>query len=87
LIAEVEKRRENREKIRRDQDIEEMKECSFQPKTNEYNLVPRNPRMNNFGYRSQTPLHERISDLQREKNDNLQRLRIKNEQKQSDLTF
>ena len=29
LIAEVEKRRENREKIKRDQDIEEMKECSF----------------------------------------------------------
>jgi len=29
LIAEVEKRKENREKIKRDLDLEEMKECSF----------------------------------------------------------
>ena len=29
LIAEVEKRKEKREKIKRDTDIEEMKECSF----------------------------------------------------------
>lgn len=29
LIAEVEKRREAREKLKRNLDIEEMKECSF----------------------------------------------------------
>jgi len=32
LIAEVEKRRENREKIKRNLELEEMRECSFQPK-------------------------------------------------------
>ena len=39
------------------------------------------------GFRSQTPIHERIGELQREKNDNIQRLRVKNEQAQKDLTF
>ena len=29
LISEVEKRKENREKIKRNLEIEEMKECSF----------------------------------------------------------
>lgn len=29
LLAEVEKRKENKEKIKRDLDLEEMKECSF----------------------------------------------------------
>ena len=42
LIAEVEKRKENREKIKRDLDLEEMKECSFQPKLKNYNMVHRN---------------------------------------------
>ena len=43
LIKEDEKRRENREKIKRNLEIEEMKECSFQPKTKNYKLVPRAP--------------------------------------------
>ena len=79
LISEVQKRQENREKIKRNLEIEEMKECSFQPKTTQYKLVPRAPKPAG-GYRSQTPIHERIGELQREKNDNLQRLRIQNEQ-------
>jgi hypothetical protein len=33
------------EKIRRKHDIESMKECSFHPKTNEFNLIPKYPRM------------------------------------------
>lgn len=41
LVAEVEKRRENREKMKRNLDMEEMRECSFQPKLNAYALVPR----------------------------------------------
>ena len=41
LIAEVEKRREAREKLKRNLDIEEMKECSFQPQLNDYKLLPK----------------------------------------------
>ena len=55
----------------------EMKECSFQPKLK--NLKS--------GIRSQTPIHERIGDMQREKNDNLQKLKVRTEQEQTDLTF
>ena len=43
LINEVEKRRENREKIKRGMEIEQMKECSFQPQVTDYKLIPRNP--------------------------------------------
>ena len=46
LIAEGEKRKEKREKIKLDTDIEEMKEWSFQPKIKDYNLIPRDPKMN-----------------------------------------
>ena len=63
-----------------------MKECSFQPQVTDYKLIPRNPGKNG-GVRSQTPIHERIGTLQREKNENLQRLRVKNEISQKDLTF
>jgi len=52
LIAEVEKRRETREKLKRNLDIEEMKECSFQPKLNEYKLLPRYPKYGMQGFRS-----------------------------------
>ena len=54
ISHEVEKRRENREKIKRDIDLQEMKECSFQPKIKSNVLG---------GYRSQTPIHERIGDM------------------------
>ena len=60
LIAEVEKRKEAREKLKRNLDIEEMKECSFMPKLNDYNLLPRNPQPNKHSFRSQTPIHERV---------------------------
>ena len=39
------------------------------------------------GFRSQTPIHERIDNIQKDKNENLQRLRVKNELEQKDLTF
>ena len=73
LIAENEKKRENLEKIKRDQELRDMEQCTFQPRLNEYKLVPRNPKMGQGpnAMRSQTPIHERIGDLQREKNENL----------------
>lgn len=89
LIQEVEKRKENREKLKRNKDLEELKECSFHPKITDYKVVPKNPKMGHPQYhvRSQTPIHERIGEIQREKIDNLQRLKVRSEQEQKDLTF
>ena len=63
LIAEAEKKKENLEKAKRKKELEEMKQCTFQPKTNTYKIAPKNPRVHQGGLRSQTPLHERIDEL------------------------
>lgn len=49
LIAEVNKRKENREKLKKNLEIEQMKECSFQPKLSDYKIIPRYPKMNQPG--------------------------------------
>ena len=45
VLIEVEKKRENREKIKRNLDMEEMKECSFKPKLLDYSVLPRYPKV------------------------------------------
>ena len=46
LNAEAERKRENREKIKRVHEIEAMKECSFKPKTNgDVFYLPKYPRL------------------------------------------
>lgn len=65
LVAEVEKRKEHREKLKREKDLQDMKECSFHPNIKDYKIIPRNPKLDRpfAGMRAQTPIHERIGDL------------------------
>ena len=46
-----------------------MKECSFQPKLNNYACIPRYPKMGQQpgALRNQIPLHERVDLVQKEK--------------------
>ena len=64
LISEVNKRKENREKLKKNLEIEQMKECSFQPKLGDYKVIPRYPKMNQPGaLQSQVPIHNRVDDM------------------------
>jgi len=64
LLAQADKKKENREKIKRSMEIESMKECSFTP-----NIMKRPPSSKRLRPaplpREEAPIHERISDLQR----------------------
>jgi len=55
-------------------EIEQMKECSFKPQ-----IYTKKPPAARVQQRSQTPIHERIGELQKEKDEHIQRLRLKNE--------
>ena len=56
-----------------------MQECSFQPRTFKGTV-----NKNKFG---QIPIHERAEQIQKEKNERLQQLRVKAEVEQSDNQF
>lgn len=90
LNNENEKRRMNREKIKRKADIESMKDCTFQPKTNDYNLIPKYPRMGQYpyAYENQLPIQARVDYVMKEKEDKLHRKRMEAEMAQKEeLTF
>ena len=74
-MHEADLRKEKREKLKREIELQEMKECSFKPKlmTNSSSVVNIN-KFNNVA-----PIHERVSILQKEKNEKLQKLRMKAE--------
>lgn len=75
LLHEADLRKEKREKMKREREQEMMKDCSFKPKimSNSQSVV----NVNKFN--TQTPIHERVGELQKEKNEKLQKLRMKNE--------
>lgn len=88
LIAEANRRKENREKIKKNLEIEEMRECSFQPRLGDYKVLPRYPKVGMPGaLHGQVPIHYRIDEMVKTKNDNLHRLRIEHEMAQTELTF
>jgi len=65
-----------------------MKECSFQPKLNDYKILPRYPKMGHPGaLNSQVPIHKRIDEMQKAKDENLHRLKVEHEMAQTELTF
>ena len=76
LMHEADKRKEKREKLKREMDLDVMKECSFKPTI----IQSSHSGVNVNKFNSQAPIHERMSELQKEKNENLQRLRMKSEQ-------
>ena len=75
-MHEADRRRENREKLKREQEMQLMQECSFQPNTYKGSV-----NKNKFG---QVPIHERVDRIQKEKNERLQQLRVKAEVEQTD---
>ena len=79
-MHEADRRRENREKLKREQEMQLMQECSFQPNT----LYGRNSAMVNKNKFGQVPIHERVEQIQKEKNERLQKLRVKAEVEQTD---
>ena len=76
LLHEADRRRENREKLKREQELQLMQECSFQPRTYKGAI-----NKNKFG---QIPIHERVDQMQKEKNERLQQLRVRAEVEQTD---
>jgi len=83
LLHEGDKRKEKREKLKKEAELQQMKDCSFKP-----NLVSSKSQVvNSNKFNSQQPIHERVTSLQREKNERLQRLRMKGEQEDKNLTF
>lgn len=64
MLAEVNKRKENREKLKKNLEIEEMKECSFQPKLGDYKVLPRYPKLSQPGaLQGQVPIHHRVDEM------------------------
>ncbi len=68
LMHEADKRKERREKLKRDRENEQMKDCSFKPK-----LVSNSSQatVNINKLTGQAPIHERVGNLQKEKNERL----------------
>ena len=56
--------------------MEQMKDCSFKPQL----MTASSSVVNINKYNSQAPIHQRVNDLQKEKNEKLQKLRMKSEQ-------
>ncbi|CDW79342.1 UNKNOWN [Stylonychia lemnae] len=83
LMHEADIRKEKREKLKREVEQEQMKDCSFKPQL----MAQSNSVVNVNKFGNQVPIHERVGHLQKEKNEKLQKLRMKSEQEQQDLTF
>lgn len=80
LHAEAKRRAEQRAAAQREHEAQEVEAFPFKPSINpDTDII-----VNTASYR---PIHERIGDLQRAKNDTLQRLRIEAERSDPDLTF
>jgi len=83
LTYEADRRREKREKLKREQENEQLKACSFQPQ-----LVSKSTsNLNAHKAHQQVPIYERVENLQREKNEKLMKLRMQNEAEEKNTTF
>eukprot|EP00347_Sterkiella_histriomuscorum_P013421 403364769 len=83
LMHEADIRKEKREKLKREHEQQLMKDCSFKPQL----MTTSSSVVNINKFSNQLPIHERVNHLQKEKNEKLQKLRMKSEQDQQDLTF
>ena len=83
-MHEADVRKERREKLKRELEQQQMKDCSFKPQL----MTTSSSVVNINKFSNVAPIHERVTSLQKEKNEKLQKLRMKSEQDQSDnLTF
>ena len=81
LLTDASKRIENIRNGYRDKAQRELKECTFQPDTSLSSKNVRGPRT------TERPIYERAKDIQREREESLQRKRMEAEQKDTNLTF
>ena len=58
-MHEADRRKEKREKLKREMDMEMMKNCSFKPKL----MNNSNSTVNTNKFNSQAPIHERVGEL------------------------
>lgn len=66
-MHEADLRKEKREKLKRELEMEQMKDCSFKPQ-----LISNNSGIVNIQkFNTMAPIHERVNDLQKEKNEKL----------------
>jgi hypothetical protein len=59
LMHEADLRKEKREKMKKEREMEMMKECSFKPRM----MTTSTSVVNINKYNSQNPIHERVGDL------------------------
>lgn len=78
LFHEADDKRIKREKMKREQEMQQMESFTFRPQTNA------NSHVDQQSYR---PVHERVGEMQRKKHEEMARLKIKNETENADLTF
>lgn len=70
LMHEADLKKEKREKLKRELEQEAMKDCSFRPK------IQSTATVNMDKLQERDPIHERVNELQKQKNEKLQKLRI-----------
>ena len=75
-MHEADLRKEKREKLKREMDQQQMKECSFKPQL----MTTSSSVVNINKFNGMAPIHERVGVLQKEKNEKLQKMRMKAEQ-------
>lgn len=67
LLHEADRKRENRERLKREKELNEMRECSFQPNTNanaSFSARRNSAAMvNRHKYNSTAPIHERVDQI------------------------
>ena len=85
-MHEADARREKRERLKRELSEQEMQGCSFRPNINRKTTAPSIVNINKLEV-VRVPLHERAWEIQREKQERLQRMRAINELEQKDNLF
>ncbi len=78
LAHEADKRREKREKLKREQQELELQDCTFQPNINRKTSNPTIVNLKKFD-EGRTPLHERVQEIQKQRQERIQNLRAKSE--------
>ena len=85
LLHEADLKMEKREKLKRELEQEQMKNCSFHPKILSHNNFDKTKSYSTLAVvnleklENRDPIHERVTELQKQKNEKLQKLRIQSE--------
>ena len=85
-MREADKKRENREKLKRQLQDKELEECTFKPNINRKTSQPTLVNLNKFD-QDRVPLHERAHEILKQKQDRVQQLRAEREIEQMENLF